>query len=76
MFSGSDKYGQTGRASVYIKTRARPIKPHEVIDSFNLCIKPFRGANPSLERMQTLTCMVKVDIIKCSYPVDLLCFEE
>lgn len=45
MFAGSDRNGQTGRSPVHIKTRARPIKPHEVMDSFNLCMKPFHGAN-------------------------------
>ncbi|XP_056011493.1 uncharacterized protein LOC125679536 isoform X3 [Ostrea edulis] len=29
MFAGSDRNGQTGRSPVHIKTRARPIKPHE-----------------------------------------------
>lgn len=30
MSAGNDKNSQTGRSPVYIKTRARPIKPHEV----------------------------------------------
>ncbi|XP_062609293.1 uncharacterized protein LOC134271044 [Saccostrea cucullata] len=29
MSAGNDKKSQSGRSSVYIKTRARPIKPHE-----------------------------------------------
>lgn len=37
MSAGNDKNCQSARSHVYIKTRARPMKPHEVIKKTNVC---------------------------------------
>lgn len=37
MSAGNDKNCQSARSHVYIKTRARPMKPHEVIKKTKVC---------------------------------------